>query len=214
MIPAGNELATKEEITTETQRRTRRRVSRSGIALAVAILALSIAPAVASGPAPDQATTDYEIDFMTDMVDHHHMAIEMSEVCLDKAVHEQLRNRCEDIIATQSAEIDQMESWLRDWYGVEHEPQMTAGEERAVDRLSSLEGKDFEVRFMRTMLRHHRTAIREANTCLDRAYHDELTDLCSSIIETQRAESELFERWLCDWYGRCRGDAREQRRDA
>lgn len=185
-----------------------------GISLAaVAALAIAVAPAYASAPAPDEKTAEYEIDFMTNMIDHHQMAIEMSEICLDKAVHEELRSKCRDIIAAQSAEIEQMQSWLEDWYGVGHEPQMSAGDERKLDKLSSLDGADFEIAFMRSMIGHHRKAIKEAETCLDRAYHQELRDLCSNIIETQRAEIALFEQWLCDWYGRCQGE-RQQRRAA
>lgn len=173
--------------------------------LTVAILMSIATPALASGPAPDERTADYEIDFMTGMIDHHQMAIEMSEICLDKAVHEELRSKCQDIIAAQSAEIEQMQSWLQDWYGVEHEPEMTAGDKRKLDKLASLDGARFEIRFMESMIRHHRMAISEAEGCLDRAYHDELQELCRNIIETQSAEIDLFEQWLCDWYNRCNG---------
>lgn len=38
------------------------------------------------------------------MIDHHQMAIEMAELCLTRAIHEELRATCENIIATQSAE--------------------------------------------------------------------------------------------------------------
>lgn len=183
------------------------RVSRrsvAAIALATAaVLGVSAVPASAGGPAPDERTADYETDFMKGMIDHHQMAIEMSEICLEKAVHQELRRKCEDIIGAQSAERNQMQSWLDDWYGIEYAPQMTAGEERKLDKLSSMNGADFEIAFMRSMIRHHSKAIREAETCLDRAYHEELRDLCSNIIETQSAEIELFERWLCDWYRRC-----------
>lgn len=181
-----------------------------GLAM-VAVLGMATVPAYANGPSPDEETARYEIDFMTNMIDHHQMAIEMSEICLDKAVHDELRNKCEDIIAAQSAEIDRMQSWLQDWYGVKHEPQMTAGGERKLDRLASLDGADFEIAFMRSMIRHHRKAINAADVCLDRAYHEELADLCGNIIETQSAEIELFEQWLCDWYGRCKGDGERRR---
>jgi uncharacterized protein (DUF305 family) len=56
---------------------------------------------------------------------------------------------------------------------------------------------------MKTMVRHHRTAIVEGRHCLDRAYHEELVSLCEGIIATQTAEIDLMQSWLCDWYGRC-----------
>ncbi len=40
--------------------------------------------------------------------------------------------------------------------------------------------------------------------CVDRAYHDELTHLCSDTIATQRHEIARLETWLCEWYHPCR----------
>ncbi len=54
---------------------------------------------------------------MTDMIDHHMMAVMMSEHCVEKAVHEELRTMCKKIIAAQRKEIQQMQTWLNDWYG-------------------------------------------------------------------------------------------------
>lgn len=55
--------------------------------------------------APERSAARFEIGFMTDMIDHHMMAIEMATICLDEAVHDELRQLCEEIIATQSAGI-------------------------------------------------------------------------------------------------------------
>lgn len=175
--------------------------------LAVALVAagLGSGTAAAEEPAPDPGDAHYEVDFMTGMIDHHAMAIEMAEICLDKAVHPELESLCENIIAAQQAEIEQMQSWLGDWYGVTHEPEMKPGDMHKMERLASLDGAKFEIEFMKSMIRHHRKAITEAETCLKRAYHPELLDLCRNIIQTQSEEIALLESWLCQWYDRCRG---------
>ena len=162
------------------------------------------APAHASEPAPDTATAKFEIDFMQDMIDHHAMAVMMGEMCLEKAIHEELRALCEQIIATQNQEIATMQAWLQDWYGVSYEPEMTKGEMQRMHKLHELSGAEFEIAFMEMMIRHHRQAIREAERCVDRAYHDELMTLCQNIIETQSAEIEQMQTWLCEWYGICK----------
>ncbi|MDP8932443.1 MAG: DUF305 domain-containing protein, partial [Actinomycetota bacterium] len=154
-------------------------------------------------PAPDPATARYEIDFMSNMIDHHHMAIEMSEICLERAVHHELRHLCRDIKTSQSAEIEELQSWLDDWYGISHEPEMKPGEEAMLRELEARHGADFEIAFMESMIEHHRKAIHEADQCVDRAYHDELVDLCENMIETQSEEIALMESWLCEWYSRC-----------
>jgi uncharacterized protein (DUF305 family) len=153
--------------------------------------------------APDRRAARFEIDFMQDMIDHHAMAVEMAEICLGKAVHEELRALCENIIAAQSAEIEQMQSWLRDWYGISYEPRMKQGDERMLERLASLSGAQFEIEFMQMMIQHHERAIREAEDCLRRAYHRQLRRLCENIIETQSAEIEQLQTWLCEWYDIC-----------
>ena len=145
---------------------------------------------------------DFEVDFMTDMIDHHAMAVMMAEVCVEKAVHEDLASMCESIVATQSQEIMQMQSWLADWYGVSHEPQMTTGQMRSMAHLDRLEGEDYEIAFMRSMIRHHWSAIREAERCLANAEHPQLLSLCESIEATQLEEIATMQDWLEQWYDR------------
>ena len=160
--------------------------------------------------APDRRTARFEIDFMQDMIDHHAMAVEMAEICLTKAVHEELRAMCENIIAAQSAEIERMQTWLGDWYGISYEPRMSRGDERMLDRLASLSGAEFEIEFMQMMIEHHERAIREAEACLQRAAHRQLRRLCENIIETQSAEIEQLQTWLCEWYQICEESAAQR----
>lgn len=159
----------------------------------------------ASEPAPERTTASFEIRFMTDMIDHHMMAVMMAEQCVDKMVHPELQQMCTEIIAAQSAEIAELQAWLLDWYGITHEPEMTPGAERQMDRLAALDGAEFEIAFMQEMIRHHLSAVREGGMCLAKAYHPELIDLCEGILASQTAEVAQMEQWLCDWYDLCRG---------
>ena len=174
------------------------------LATAAGIFTVAPPPARADGPAPDKATAKFEIRFMQDMIDHHQMAVMMAEQCVAKAVHEDLRTLCQNIITTQTREIQEMQSWLRDWYGVNYEPQMKPGDMKMIERLASLSGAEFEIEFMEMMIKHHLAAIREASKCEDRAYHEELRELCENIITTQAAEIEQMRTWLCQWYGVCK----------
>jgi uncharacterized protein (DUF305 family) len=166
-------------------------------------VAIGQAQTAEGGPAPNKATAKYEIDFMKNMIDHHAMAIEMAEICLDRAIHEELRSLCQNIIAAQSEEIQQMQSWLSSWYGISYSPQMKPGDMRMLERLASLSGAEFEIEFMEMMIKHHTKAIREASTCIDRVFHEELYELCENIIVTQAAEIQQMRTWLCEWYGEC-----------
>lgn len=62
---------------------------------------------------------------MQDMIDHHNMAVMMAGLCEDRAIHEELLALCDQIATSQSAEIEDMQAWLHDWYGINYEPEMT-----------------------------------------------------------------------------------------
>lgn len=173
--------------------------------LALMIGLVAAPTARADGPANSAQTSRFEVDFLTGMVDHHHMAVMMAESCQEKAVHAELRAMCESIATTQSAEIEQMQTWLMDWYGVDHDPMMTGGGMRAMMRLDRLAGERFEVAFIKMMIRHHKAAIREAGRCLDRAEHGQVLALCASIRQDQRAEVATLQQWLSSWYHRALG---------
>jgi uncharacterized protein (DUF305 family) len=172
------------------------------------LLVVSVPFAHANAPAPTVEAAKYEIRFMQDMIEHHMMAVHMSQICLEKAIHPELKAMCSEIISAQTAEIQQMQAWLATWYGVEfYIPMMKPGQEKQMERLASLAGAQFEIEFMQEMIRHHRGAIVEASQCLKRAYHDALLDMCANIIEAQLAEIRQMQSWLCSWYGICKKSA-------
>ena len=92
----------------------------------------------------------------------------------------------------------------RGWYGISYEPMMKRGAERQLDKMAEMSSSEFEIAFMEDMIRHHARAIRDGEHCLERAYHEQLIELCESIIEAQSEEIELMQAWLCEWYGECR----------
>jgi uncharacterized protein (DUF305 family) len=182
------------------------------LAAALAIWA-GPATAIASAPASDPATARYEIHFMEEMIDHHTMAVHMGEMCLEKATHAELLTTCQQIVTTQTQEIEVMQTWLSDWYGVTYTPEMTQGHQNMMERMAEMTAEEFEVMFLKMMIRHHWGAIVKASTCVDRASHDELVALCEDIIIAQSAEIEQMRTWLCDWYAICNYGPKGNRAD-
>ena len=45
-------------------------------------------------------------------------AVKQATKCTEQAYHDDLVNMCENIIATQQAEIEQMQTWLCEWYDI------------------------------------------------------------------------------------------------
>jgi uncharacterized protein (DUF305 family) len=58
----------------------------------------------------------FDLMFIDMMIPHHASAVAMAQVALSRAEHPEIRTLAEDIIASQSAEIEQMRSWRDQWY--------------------------------------------------------------------------------------------------
>jgi uncharacterized protein (DUF305 family) len=171
--------------------------------LTVGVFSVLVKPVAANEPAPRTATARYEIGFMEDMIDHHMMAVLMARLCENRQVHEELLMLCQQIEATQTAEIEEMQAWLEDWYGISYEPHMTKRMQRQLEELASLAGAEFEIAFTTMMIGHHETAVTEGERCVERAYHRGLIELCEDIVVTQSMEIAVMEGWLCEWYDIC-----------
>lgn len=63
-----------------------------------------------NGDAFDQA-------FITEMIIHHEGAVEMAELALKRAQHQEIKDLALDIIGAQNKEIDDMKKWYGEWYG-------------------------------------------------------------------------------------------------
>ena len=164
-------------------------------------LLLACGPVMAADPAPTPAAAHFEVKFMTDMIDHHHMAVMMAEHCLMAAVRPELKTLCQNIIDTQTKEIHMMHSWLESWYDITYKPDMKMhGDMR---HMMSMTGEMFEIEFMQMMIRHRFKAVKEAEQCERRVYHTELIHLCHNIEATQTQEIRQMQTWLCAWYSIC-----------
>lgn len=65
------------------------------------------------------ANTDFDRMFLQMMIPHHQAAISMAQQALNQAEHPELKTLAQSIVTTQQAEISEMQSYLRDWYGVQ-----------------------------------------------------------------------------------------------
>jgi uncharacterized protein (DUF305 family) len=60
---------------------------------------------------------DFDKAFLSEMIIHHEGAVDMAEAALQNAKHAELKTMAEAIISAQTAEIEQMKNWYKDWYG-------------------------------------------------------------------------------------------------
>ncbi|MDX2076220.1 MAG: DUF305 domain-containing protein [bacterium] len=153
-----------------------------------------------------------EVRFLEGMIDHHQMALDMAMDCLNKAQTESVVTLCEAVITAQSAEIAQMQAWLLAWYDVEYTPMpmmpqddmggMHGNNAQHTDPpmmmgmmagLSRLEGVEYEIAWLESMIDHHDDALHMAERILLRAEHADLITLAEAIISAQTAEIDYME---------------------
>ena len=88
--------------------------------LALTLVAFTATTTFAAPPADRGARA--EVRFLEGMMDHHQMALDMSNDCLKKAKTDSVVTLCKNIIAAQTAEIKQMRDWLSAWYQIDYNP--------------------------------------------------------------------------------------------
>lgn len=148
----------------------------------------------------------FDVRWMEQMIDHHLTAVMMAEWCQDAGVpHAELLEFCEGIEAVQTAEIEDMRTWLSRYYGVTYagSPSPMGTGMHGDGDLETLTGAAFEQEFMIEMIPHHEQAVHMSERCLARATLPQLRELCASIVTSQTAEIAQMQAWLCDWYDVC-----------
>jgi uncharacterized protein (DUF305 family) len=59
----------------------------------------------------------FDLRFIDAMIPHHEGALVMAEQVLERSDRPELKTLAQNIIASQQAEIGQMQQWRQDWYG-------------------------------------------------------------------------------------------------
>ena len=144
-------------------------------------------------------TSDDEAGFLREMVAHHREAIEMAGE-LSRSDRAAMRDLGASIVASQSAQVEQMEAWLDEWYA--DEPTDTAYEPMMRD-LSGLSGDRLDRTFLEDMVGHHMAAVMMSQRLLvhEAAEHDEVADLARTIRTEQVREIRWMNERLSTWFG-------------
>lgn len=138
-----------------------------------------------------------EPEYLAEMVAHHREAVAAARE-LARSDRPQMRAFGEAIVETQSAQIEQMTSWLNEWYPdasttVDYRPMMRD--------MSGLSGDRLDRAFLQDMIGHHMVAVMMSQHLLWRGTdHDDVAQLARSIRDDQHAEIIQMQRWLAQWF--------------
>lgn len=69
-----------------------------------------------------ETATDFDREFLQQMIPHHQMAVRMATMVLNRGSHPELQELAQTIIKDQSREIEQMQQWYDAWYTQEQKP--------------------------------------------------------------------------------------------
>jgi uncharacterized protein (DUF305 family) len=191
--------------------------------IAVGLVLIGGGAAVALGlgrgePAPtaDSAAAG----FARDMSRHHLQGVEMANLALERSTDPEVRQLAFDIAETQQNQVGRMQGWLALWglpptggdtmawmasaegHGG-HDTAAVAGgpmpgmaTEAELAQLRALSGTEFDVEFLRLMIRHHQGGFEMAQYAAEHAAVPAVAGLAGTIAETQTAEVTTMERML------------------
>jgi uncharacterized protein (DUF305 family) len=180
---------------------------------------LTVALALAACSRPSGAPFDQQ--FVDMMVPHHQGAVEMAMIAQQRAEHAEIKRMADDIIRSQSTEIDQMKAWRKQWFGSDQTPPMD--KMPMVEGMGSMAGhggmsggtmdmaadvdklrrapEPFDRAFVDAMVPHHQSAIDAARAAETRAQKPEIKKLAQEIVAAQQKEIDQMQQWRRAWYG-------------
>jgi len=143
--------------------------------------------------------------FIDEMVPHHQGAVEMAEVALENAEHEEIKQLSENIVSAQESEIEELKDIKQEEFGTSEVPmQMDEGQMEGMgmmeDPQSLADEKPFDKAFIDNMLPHHKSAIQMANVALEKSDNPRIKDLAGNIVEGQERELSQMQTWRERWY--------------
>ena len=151
---------------------------------------------------------DYDRMFLANMIAHHQGAVDMANLALTSAKHQEIKDMANNIISAQTKEIGDMQSWQSSWgypassgSMMEDHSSMGMMNDMAgmTDKLKGLSGDAFDTAFLSSMIEHHQSAINMAYPGKTNAQHEEVKTLTVAIVDAQSKEIAQMKQWQKDW---------------
>jgi uncharacterized protein (DUF305 family) len=142
--------------------------------------------------------------FIDAMVPHHQGAVEMANVALENAEHEEIKELSRNIISSQQAEIEELKAIKKEEFGTSQVPMEMSAQEMQMmgmtDPQELANRERFDKAFIDAMIPHHQSAIYMAQVAREKSKIPAIKDLAENIINAQQAEIEHMTRWRQQWY--------------
>jgi uncharacterized protein (DUF305 family) len=143
--------------------------------------------------------------FIDAMVPHHQGAVEMAEVALENADHEEIRAVAEDIVTSQEAEIELLKQIKQREYGTSEVPMEMSPEQMEnmgmmADPQELANQEPFDKAFIDAMIPHHESAIAMARVAVEESEIPEIRAIARDVVRAQQREIRQMNHWREEWY--------------
>jgi LPXTG-motif cell wall-anchored protein len=140
---------------------------------------------------------DFEIGYINSIIPHHQDAIEMSRMVQNDAPHKEVRDIATTMINEQLTEIEELTTWLNDWYGQQPNPDPRMKMSPSMmEMFMRADPAMREKLFVAMMREHHEVANQLGRLVLQKATHQELKDQAQKMITSQTEQQAIFGGWL------------------
>jgi uncharacterized protein (DUF305 family) len=148
----------------------------------------------------------YDIAWLSQMIEHHRGAVEMSKMCIKTCVDKDVKAAAQKIINAQDKEIKLMNTWLQTWYKTKPDPKqmalMKADMKPMMD--TSMAGMtptpgmthSTDRSFLEGMIPHHKHAVAMGKDAAKRALRLELRAFGQNVVGDQSKEIKQYQTWL------------------
>lgn len=163
---------------------------------------------------------DADVEFATDMIQHHAQALSMVDLTVDRTLDPEVQQLADDIREAQGPEIETMSDWLQEWDeeipatmrdhsnaghdmegmgdsmdGLDSDmPGMMSGDD--FDELENAPDSEFQTMWLEMMVEHHEGAVEMAQEEQDNGQYKPAVDLAGAVVETQTAEIDKMKTLL------------------
>lgn len=196
----------------------------------VFVLGLNVVPSQAAGPGRG-STADLERSYLEFIIDHHFGALRITELAAGTAstlggdispadrvrptpgfeatephaTLDEIKSLARRNNRMQREEILAAQRFLRDWYGVTHEPQLPEMARADIERLTAASGEAFDRLFLEIFPQHHYLAATSSLNCMAgrELGHDDLRRYCQGIVEAQVGDIDEMRHLACRRFDVC-----------
>jgi uncharacterized protein (DUF305 family) len=152
------------------------------------------------------ADEPFDLQFIDQMTMHHQGALMSTAAMIADSDRPELRQLAAAIEVSQTAQIDQMQTWRTEWYGdaaataggmdIARTEQMMAGE--AMSGMEDMMGGRGEDMYLQMMIVHHQLGVDMAEEAITRSERPQIRELAQEIADEQSAQIALMRGYLSE----------------